>query len=66
MTNLRSSLQITQSLCKDCQQPCMIRAERTTFYENIFRAAADQGHPEASFNLAVGHMHGSKTDLKKG
>jgi len=31
-----------------------------------FQAAADQGHAEASFNLAVGHMHGHKTNLRKG
>ncbi|XP_039249433.2 uncharacterized protein LOC120327102 [Styela clava] len=31
-----------------------------------FRAASDQGHAEASYNLAVGHMHGSQTNLKRG
>ncbi|XP_076802024.1 uncharacterized protein LOC143446318 [Clavelina lepadiformis] len=31
-----------------------------------FKYAADQGHAEASFNLAVGHIHGEKTGLKPG
>ncbi|XP_033755139.1 uncharacterized protein LOC117338065 [Pecten maximus] len=31
-----------------------------------FRKAADQGHPHASYNLAVGHLKGFKTNLKPG
>ncbi|XP_033728011.1 secretory immunoglobulin A-binding protein EsiB-like [Pecten maximus] len=31
-----------------------------------FRKAADQGHPHASYNLAVGHLKGYKTNLKPG
>ncbi|KAH9499792.1 hypothetical protein Btru_077837 [Bulinus truncatus] len=31
-----------------------------------FRKAADQGHPHASYNLAIGHLKGFKTDLKPG
>ncbi|KAK6185549.1 hypothetical protein SNE40_007757 [Patella caerulea] len=31
-----------------------------------FRKAADQGHPHAAFNLAIGHMKGYKTDVKEG
>lgn len=31
-----------------------------------FRKAADQGHPHAAYNLAVGHLKGMKTDLKPG
>ena len=31
--------------------------------EFVFRKAADQGHPHASYNLAVGHMKGLRTDL---
>jgi quinol-cytochrome oxidoreductase complex cytochrome b subunit len=30
------------------------------------RKAADQGHPHASYNLAIGHMKGYKTGLKPG
>ncbi|XP_041455097.1 uncharacterized protein LOC121407919 [Lytechinus variegatus] len=29
-----------------------------------FRVAADKGHPHASHNLAIGHLHGYKTDVK--
>ena len=29
------------------------------------RKAADQGHPHASYNLAVGHMKNIRTDLVK-
>ena len=32
----------------------------------ICRKAADQGHPHASYNLAVGHLKGYKTDVKEG
>ncbi len=28
--------------------------------------AADQGHPHASYNLAVGHLTGIKTDVEPG
>jgi TPR repeat protein len=28
-----------------------------------FKKAADQGHPEASYNLAVGHLKGLKTNI---
>jgi hypothetical protein len=28
-----------------------------------FKKAADQGHPHASYNLAVGHLQGLRTDL---
>jgi TPR repeat protein len=31
-----------------------------------FRKAADQGHPHASYNLAVGYLQGMKTDIKPG
>ncbi|CAG5126520.1 unnamed protein product [Candidula unifasciata] len=31
-----------------------------------FRKAADQGHPHAAYNLAIGHLKGYKTDLKPG
>lgn len=31
-----------------------------------FRQAADQGHPHAAYNLAVGHLKGLKTDLEPG
>lgn len=31
-----------------------------------FKKASDQGHPHASFNLAVGHLKGIKTPLKAG
>ncbi|KAL8591711.1 hypothetical protein ACOMHN_061803 [Nucella lapillus] len=31
-----------------------------------FRKAADQGHPHAAYNLAVGHLKGYETDLKPG
>ena len=30
------------------------------------RKAADQGHPHAAYNLAVGHLRGYETDLKPG
>lgn len=28
-----------------------------------FKKAADQGHPHASYNLAIGHLKGIRTDL---
>lgn len=31
-----------------------------------FRKAADKGHPESAYNLAVGHLSGYKTDVRKG
>ncbi|XP_064466468.1 secretory immunoglobulin A-binding protein EsiB-like [Ornithodoros turicata] len=31
-----------------------------------FRKAADQGHPHSAYNLAVGHMQGFSTDVRKG
>lgn len=31
-----------------------------------FRKAADQGHPHSSYNLAVGHLQGFRTDVKPG
>ena len=31
----------------------------------ITRKAADQGHPHSSYNLAVGHIRGIRTDLVK-
>ncbi|MPC89495.1 hypothetical protein E2C01_084446 [Portunus trituberculatus] len=31
-----------------------------------FSKAADQGHPQASYNLAVGHLQGHPTKLQKG
>ena len=31
-----------------------------------FRMAADQGHPHAAYNLAVGHMQGIETDVQPG
>ena len=31
-----------------------------------FRKASDQGHPHASYNLAIGHLTGIKTDLLPG
>ncbi|KAH7977308.1 hypothetical protein HPB49_000576 [Dermacentor silvarum] len=31
-----------------------------------FRKAADQGHAHSAYNLAVGHMQGFATDVKKG
>ena len=31
-----------------------------------FRKAADQGHPHASYNLAIGHLTGLKTDVAQG
>ena len=31
-----------------------------------FRKAADQGHPHASYNLAIGHLTGVKTDVLPG
>ncbi|KAG8197555.1 hypothetical protein JTE90_007291 [Oedothorax gibbosus] len=31
-----------------------------------FRKAADQGHAHSAYNLAVGHMQGYDTDVKKG
>ncbi|XP_076372461.1 uncharacterized protein LOC143257538 [Tachypleus tridentatus] len=31
-----------------------------------FRRAADQGHPQAAYNLAVGHLQGYRTDVKEG
>jgi TPR repeat protein len=30
-----------------------------------FKKAADQGHPHASYNLAVGHLKGIKANLTK-
>ena len=30
------------------------------------KLAADQGHPHAAYNVAVGHIQGLKTTLKKG
>ena len=29
------------------------------------RKAADQGHPHSSYNVAVGHLQGIRTDLLK-
>ena len=29
----------------------------------LFKAAADQGHPHASYNLAIGHLKGFKTPI---
>ena len=29
-----------------------------------FRMAAQQGHPQSSYNLAIGHLSGMKTDLE--
>lgn len=31
-----------------------------------FRKAADSGHPHASYNLAIGHLTGVKTDVEPG
>lgn len=31
-----------------------------------FRKAADQGHPHASYNLAIGHLTGIRTDVYPG
>uniref|UniRef100_K1PI67 Death ligand signal enhancer n=1 Tax=Magallana gigas TaxID=29159 RepID=K1PI67_MAGGI len=31
-----------------------------------FKKAADQGHPHASYNLAIGHLKGYKSGLKPG
>ncbi|PAA67981.1 hypothetical protein BOX15_Mlig026715g2 [Macrostomum lignano] len=31
-----------------------------------FHKAAEQGHPHASYNLAVGHLKGIQTELKRG
>lgn len=31
-----------------------------------FRRSADNGHPHSAYNLAVGHLSGYKTDVKKG
>ena len=43
--------------------------EKNQFISHFFffpRKAADQGHPHASYNLAIGHMKGYKTGLKPG
>ena len=29
-----------------------------------FRLAAQQGHPKSSYNLAIGHLSGMKTNLE--
>lgn len=31
-----------------------------------FHKAAEQGHPQAAYNLAVGHLRGHKTNLQPG
>ena len=31
-----------------------------------FREAANKGHPHASYNLAIGHLNGYKTDVQPG
>ena len=31
-----------------------------------FARAATQGHPQSSYNLAIGHLSGLKTDLEPG
>ena len=31
-----------------------------------FRLAANQGHPHAAYNLAVGHLQGIETDVMPG
>ena len=31
-----------------------------------FRLAADQGHPHAAYNLAIGHLQGIETDVMPG
>ena len=31
-----------------------------------FRLAADQGHPHAAYNLAIGHLQGIETDVGPG
>lgn len=31
-----------------------------------FHKAAEQGHPEAAYNLAIGHLRGHKTNLQPG
>ena len=31
-----------------------------------FKKAADQGHPHASYNLAIGHLKGLRTGLEPG
>jgi len=31
-----------------------------------FRLASDQGHPHASYNLAIGHLQGIQTDVAPG
>jgi TPR repeat protein len=31
-----------------------------------FKKAADQGHPQAGYNLAVGHLKGLKSGLQPG
>ena len=47
-------------------------SRRGSLYLNLvdvfvfYRKAADQGHPHASYNLAVGHLKGYKTDVKEG
>ncbi|CAF0797492.1 unnamed protein product [Brachionus calyciflorus] len=30
---------------------------------DLFKAAADQGHPHAAYNLAIGHLKGLKTSI---
>ena len=31
-----------------------------------FRLAADQGHPHAAYNLAIGHLQGIESDVMPG
>ena len=47
--------------------PTIILMKGTLIYVNYllwtFRKASDQGHPHASYNLAVGHIQGIRKDI---
>ena len=39
---------------------------KKAFLKIIFREASRNGHPEASYNLAIGHLNGIDTGLEEG
>ncbi|KAF8767699.1 hypothetical protein HNY73_020612 [Argiope bruennichi] len=57
--------QIPPGKTTPCETGAGVKRNHTAAFQ-WFRKAADQGHPHSAYNLAVGHMQGYDTDVKKG